>query len=137
MSTNIRAEISENNKYYISKEKYYELRHFCHQYKEWKKEAKQIKYRITKNPMEQRNPANGDSRPVEEEAARLYEIEEKMRLVEDTANEADEFLGSYIFLVVTGAASFDFIKNFMKVPVSRNEFYEKYRKFFWLLSKKR
>ena len=118
MSTNIRAEISENNKYYISKEKYYELRHFCLQYKEWKKEAKQIKYKTTKNPMEQRNPTNGDSRPVEEEAARLYEIEEKMRLVEDTANEADEFLGSYIFLVVTGVASFDFIKNFMKVPVS-------------------
>lgn len=41
------------------------------------------------------------------------------------------------YIVVTGAASFDFIKNFIKVPVSRNEFYEKYRKFFWLLSKKR
>lgn len=137
MSTNIRAEISESNKYYISKEKYYELRHFCNQYKEWKKESKQIKSHITKDPSDQPNRNTGGTRITEEEAIRLYEIENKMKLVEDTATEADEFLGSYIFLVVTGAASFDFIKNYMKVPVSRNEFYEKYRKFFWLLSKKR
>ena len=30
-----RAEVSKKNKYYISKHRYYELKHFCLQYKEW------------------------------------------------------------------------------------------------------
>ena len=37
MSTVIRAELSKNNPYYISKHRYYELKHFCLQYNEWKK----------------------------------------------------------------------------------------------------
>lgn len=137
MSTNIRAEISENNKYHISKEKYYELYHFCHQYKEWKKESKRLSSLAAKDLSGINISGNSLSRITEEEAIHLSEIKEKMKLVEETAKETDEFLGSYIFLVVTGAASFDFIKNYMKVPVGRNEFYENYRKFFWLLSKKR
>lgn len=137
MSTNIRAEISENNQYHISKEKYYELRHFCHQYKEWKKEVKSLSNLTAKDTTEPNISDNSLSRITEDKAIRICELTEKMKLVEDTAKEADEFLGTYIFLVVTGVASFDFIKNYMKVPVSRNEFYDKYRKFFWLLSKKR
>lgn len=31
-----RAEVSKRNKYYISKHRYYELKHFCLQYPEWK-----------------------------------------------------------------------------------------------------
>ena len=37
MGTVIRAELSENNKYWISKHRYYELKHFCLQYPIWKK----------------------------------------------------------------------------------------------------
>ena len=37
MATVIRAKISEKNKYYIDKHRYYELKHFCLQYNEWKK----------------------------------------------------------------------------------------------------
>lgn len=36
MATVIRPELSENNKYWISKHRYYELKHFCLQYPEWK-----------------------------------------------------------------------------------------------------
>ena len=37
MSTVIRPEISDKKKYWISKERYYELKHFCLQYNEWRK----------------------------------------------------------------------------------------------------
>lgn len=37
MSTTIRSEISKKNKYFIDKHRYYELKHFCLQYKYWKK----------------------------------------------------------------------------------------------------
>ena len=38
MATTIRPVLSEKNKYYIDKHRYYELKHFCLQYQEWKKE---------------------------------------------------------------------------------------------------
>ena len=37
MSTVIRPEISKKNLYWIPKHRYYELKHFCLQYPEWKK----------------------------------------------------------------------------------------------------
>lgn len=37
MGTIIRPELSEKNKYWIEKHRYYELKHFCLQYVIWKK----------------------------------------------------------------------------------------------------
>lgn len=36
MATRIRPELAENNKYWISKHRYYELKHYCLQYPLWK-----------------------------------------------------------------------------------------------------
>ena len=36
MGTTIRPEISERNKYYIDRHRYYELKHFCLQYPGWR-----------------------------------------------------------------------------------------------------
>ena len=38
MSTVIRNEISKKNRYYISKHRMLELKHFCLQYEEWRQE---------------------------------------------------------------------------------------------------
>ena len=37
-----RAEVSKRNKYYISKHRYYELKHFCLQYSEWTKAVRML-----------------------------------------------------------------------------------------------
>ena len=37
MATKVRPEISEKNPYFIERERYYELKHFCRQYPIWKK----------------------------------------------------------------------------------------------------
>ncbi len=37
MPTNVRPEVSKKNPYYIERERYYELKHFCRQYPIWKK----------------------------------------------------------------------------------------------------
>ncbi len=36
MSTTIRPELSDKNKYWIDRHRYYELKHFCMQYDIWK-----------------------------------------------------------------------------------------------------
>ena len=38
MATVLRPELSKKNKYYIDKHRHYELKHFCLQYPDWKKE---------------------------------------------------------------------------------------------------
>lgn len=137
MATKIRPEISENNEYYISKEKYYELKHFCLQYNEWREELKYLTVPLTNDISDLKVDNNILYRTTEEAVIRRSELIKKMCLVSETAGQTDAILGNYIFLVVTGAATFDYIRNYMKVPVSRAEFYRKYRKFFWLLSKRR
>ena len=37
MSTNIRPELSQKNKYYVEKHRYYELKNCCLKYTVWKK----------------------------------------------------------------------------------------------------
>lgn len=42
MSTVIRAELSHKSKYHIDKHRYYELKHFCLQYPNWKKSYAEV-----------------------------------------------------------------------------------------------
>lgn len=42
MGTRIRADLSKDNQYYISKERRLELSHFCRQYDEWLKKIKEL-----------------------------------------------------------------------------------------------
>ena len=37
MPTNVRPEVSQKNPYFLERERYYELKHFCRQYPIWKK----------------------------------------------------------------------------------------------------
>lgn len=136
MGTDIRTEISKKNRYWISKEKYLELKHFCFQYREWKKEYKEIAQKLTSDISGEKVSNNNISCPTEECALRLAELDKKMKLIQDTAEETDPIIGKWLFPVVTGVASYEFMKNKVRIPVSRGEFYDKYRKFFWLLSKK-
>lgn len=42
MGTNIRSNLSRKNRYWISRHRYYELKHFCLQYSEWLTEYRSI-----------------------------------------------------------------------------------------------
>lgn len=42
MGTNLRPELSEKNRYWLPKHRFYELQHFCLQYPEWEKMYKTL-----------------------------------------------------------------------------------------------
>lgn len=46
MATVLRSELSPKNKYYIAKHRYYELKHFCLQYPEWKQTYTYLKSKL-------------------------------------------------------------------------------------------
>ena len=138
MATVIRAEISEKNKYWIDKHRHYELKHFCLQYPEWKKAYAAFddsSISVSKiNPMPSSN-IPGD--PTAKRAVMKAYYSERIKLIEKIAMEADKYLYDYILKAVTEELSFTYLKTKLGIPCGKDMYYDRYRKFFWLLSQAR
>lgn len=136
MSTTIKPELSERNKYWIEKHRYYELKHFCLQYPYWKKAY--ILCSVSSGSKSNLAIQNNDiSKPTEECALKRVFYSTRMSMVEQAAKDADVFLSSYILKAVTTGMSYDTLRVQTNIPCSRDVYYECYRKFFWLLDKAR
>ena len=139
MSTVIRPKISEKNKYYIDKHRYYELKHFCLQYKEWKKSYELCNDSIiyTTNIDSDIVRTNIPSDLTAKYAMKKAEYAERIKIVEQAAKDADECLYEYILKAVTEGLSYPYLKTKMDIPCGRDMYYDRYRRFFWLLSESR
>lgn len=136
MSTNIRQEVSEKNEYWISKHRYYELKHFCMQLTEWKRERSLI----DSYPKKAINYAKiflgkKFSNPTEAAAAMREYYTRRIEMVERFAKETDPVIGKFILQGAVNDQSYDAMNAKCHIPCSRDEYYKLYRKFFWELSK--
>lgn len=113
MATLIRPELSRKNKYWISKNRYYELKYFCLQYPEWLEKLKE-----------------GGISDHEHNVLRLKKV-----LLENQCKKAGGVFRDYIFKAVTTGVSYDKLNEDNKL--TKDDFYDIYRKFFWLLSNER
>jgi len=138
MTTLIRPEISEKNKYWIDKHRHYELKHFCLQYPVWKRKYASYKNigpnlssfeRIYSGSMPSDSTANW--------AVKRAYYSERIDMVEKAAKEADYILYKYILKAVTEGLSFTYLKTILRMPCSRDIYYDRYRRFFWLLNQMR
>lgn len=138
MATVIRAEISEKNKYWIDKHRHYELKHFCLQYPIWKNAYAAIDelstYSLT---LDKVSSSGGPGDPTSKCAIRKLYYMERINLIERIAVEADDYIYKYILKAVTEGYSYTYLKTKMNIPCSRDMFYDRYRRFFWLLSEAR
>lgn len=139
METRLRAELSENNKYWISRHRYYELKHFCLQYPMWKKAYAALDELTISSPKleEILSPTKATSDPTAKCALMKVYYSEKIELVERIAMETDKDLWMYILKAVTEELSFSYLKTRLEIPCGKDMYYDRYRKFFWLLSKER
>ena len=138
MATVIRAQISQKNKYWISKHRYYELKHFCMQYPEWKKEYaifcdENIPLSTIETTSTELLPGNYSNK---RELMKLT-YSNRIKLIERMAREADQYLYEYIIKGVVEGRSYTYLKTVMGIPCGRDMYYDRYRKFFWLLSEAR
>lgn len=62
---------------------------------------------------------------------------EKIDLIEETAMETDSSLYPYILKGITEGLLCTYLKTKMNMPCGKDMYYDRYRKFFWLLSNKR
>ena len=136
MTTKIRTELSKKNEYYISKYRYMELKYFCLQYDEWKKEYQSMSYISSKNfpGVKNRNTFSDSTGNI---AVRRSYLAEKLKLVEQTAIETDEELFPYLILAVTKGLTYNELYLLRDMPCGRTRYYKLYRKFFYLLSQKK
>ena len=138
MSTVIRPEISEKNKYWIDKHRYYELKHFCLQYKEWKKAYAACNESIIfASSFEERRGDGTISDITAKYAIKRAYYAGRIKLVEKAAMEAEPDLYLYILKGVTEGLSYTYLKTKMEIPCGRDMYYDRYRKFFWILSNSR
>lgn len=139
MATVIRPEISVKNKYYIDKHRHYELKHFCLQYPMWKKAYKEAEFScVSAATLElERSTSSKPSDITMKYAMKKVYYADRINLIEKTAMETDEYLYPYILKAVTEELSFTYLKSKMDIPCGRDMYYDRYRKFFWLLSQSR
>ena len=138
MSTVIRPELSIKNKYWIDKHRHYELKHFCLQYPTWRKAYSDLTdLSVSLSKLERTASTNIPGDPTAKCAIKKARYMERIGLVEKTAKEADEELYLYILKAVTEGLSYTYLKNRLDIPCSRDMYYDRYRKFFWLLSESR
>lgn len=139
MSTRIRPEISEKNKYWISRHRYYELKHFCLQYPTWKRVCVALDDLSVHSPIIESIPVFGNipSDPTAKYAIAKEYYSNKIKMVERVALEADPAIGMYVLRAVTEELSYNYLKMKLGIPCGKDMYYDRYRKFFWLLSKER
>ena len=138
MATVIRAEISEKNKYWIDKHRHYELKHFCLQYPIWKRMFADFNNPSMPLSMIERIPtSNIPGDPTAKRAIMKSYYLERINLLERIAKEADQYLWGYILKGVTEELSYTYLKSRLDIPCGRDMYYDRYRRFFWLLSEAR
>lgn len=138
MATVIRPQISEKSKYYIDKHRYYELKHFCLQYNEWKKMYALCNESIIfASNIECSPSSNIPSDLTAKYAIKKAYYAERIKIIEQAAMDADDFLYPYILKAVTEGLSYANLKTKMEIPCGKDMYYDRYRKFFWLLNDSR
>lgn len=137
MSTDIRPELAKHSKYRIERHRYYELKHFCLQYPAWKQLYSELDSVVKPNSDDVPNKDAHISSPVESCALKRLFYSDRMEMVEKAAAETCPELSGYILAAVTKGLSYENIKLRLEIPCCRDTYYTLYRRFFWLLDKKR
>lgn len=127
MGTNLRTNLSKNNPYYISKHRRLELVHFCLQYPEWKAYLNNI--RIPRETDEFADPTSS-------EAIKRIIFQRNIDLVEQTCKLSGGEIWQYLFRSVTLGESYVLLSTKYDIPCSRDYFYDRLHKFYFLLSQK-
>lgn len=121
----------------ISTHEFYMAMHFAYQYHEWKRElsgltdtSKAIQYSdMPKGSM--------DPDPTGELVERRERLVRSIDIIESCARRADPELYEWIMLGVTNdGVNYDSLLTLKGIPCSRNTYYDRRRKFYYLLSKK-
>lgn len=118
------------DKYGIDRDRYLELKYFCRQYGKWKRRINELHAAYSPINLTGMPSGSGTSDPVAKAALEAAELSHNCDMIETCAKQADNGLYEAIMKNVTMGIRYED----MPVCAGRRQFYERRRKFFWLLS---
>lgn len=118
--------------YGISHERYKELQYFCRRYAQMRKElaASRELDAISSDGMPH---GNGKSDPTAHKADKAIKLSENIRMIEDSAREADPLNWGALLKNVTEGTRYEY----QVIYCGRRQFYERRQKFYCILDKKK
>lgn len=129
-----RSTLSTKNKYWIPKFRYLELKNFCLQYPDWKSSLAAL------DPLKahfEKSPSGKISDPTNDLAIRRSILLSNIALIDTCAELAEPSIASYLIKGITQNYSYEYLKYKLDLPAGRDYYYDRYRKFFWILDQKR
>lgn len=134
MCTSIRPVISKKSPYYISKDRYYELKHFCLQYKDFKRRiALEASKMSLKGVSVIGRRSIGEIDRTGDLATNLALYWHYIKIIENACLEAGGDISKWLFKAVTEGKSYAVLNP----PCCKEYFYQRYRRFYYLLDKVR
>ena len=134
---NIRTVTSPKSLYHINKERYLELKHFCLQYHSWQVEADLIEYASSTSFIELNDEIKEYSDNVFEYVSRrsyyLSKIEKVDKAVVEATDNKD--IRAALLECVTTGRTYAKMNARHQIPCGRGQFYDVYRRFFYILDK--
>lgn len=143
MSTEIKPELSKKSEWWISRHRYYELKHFCLQYPMWKDILREaIDSSIGGSIINKIFTSYNTTDPTADKAILIDYYTNRIEMIENAANEAFTVtdyvhIWPYLRKAVTEGLSYNTLRTKFNIPCSKDIYYEQYRKFFWHLDKLR
>lgn len=136
MSTEIRTELSEKNPDRLpeGKERFLELKHFCHQYNYWKRMLPELdSMQKSRIELVNRHPEGDYPDPVNQCVILRERYLHNMGIIEKAAWEAAGGLDKYLLVGVTRGQKYDYLKARLEIPCGKDKYYKLYRRFFKIL----
>ena len=131
--TRIRPTIKKGE-WVLTKHQFYTAYHYALQYNEWKAELNAITFvsAVNNDP----DPhGTGIGNPTEIKAMRREQFSTKVETIRALAFQSAPEIGNWLLLAVTNeGATYNYLHN-RGMPCGKNYFYERRRKFYYLLSK--
>lgn len=125
-----------SGKYKLTRFEFGYAKWFSLKYPEWLDEYNSFKDSVKAIRYDDAPKGTGLSDPTEELAAKRYDIRRKMLLVERTAFDAGGAIAEYILKsVIYEGVTFEDMKA-DGMPCERTMFYERRRKYYWLLTQR-
>lgn len=127
-----------HSKYGISKNRFKELYYWCLQYNEWKDELKYKTDTVRSVEITDMPVYHGNGDATQQLAVRRMELEKNCQMVEQAAMEADSEIYQYLIKAVTDEdVTYRYLQMIMGIPCGKKMYYDRRRKFYWLLSQKK
>lgn len=127
----------ENSKYYIPKEEYLTVLHYCRQYPYWEAELAAIKEDMVGSGIDtekERVQSSNQFDPVSTMGIRMVAISQKKKMVDDAIKACAAGMDKWVIMGVCYGLTYPQLK-LRGIPCSANTYYKIRRYFYYRMSK--